>query len=327
MRRREFITLLGGAAIAWPLAARAQQPAMPVIGFLHSGSPGPYASRVAAFRRGLNKSGLVEGKNIAIEYRWAEGHYDRLPGLAADLVRRQASVIVAAGGVESAPAAKAATMTIPIVFAIGVDPIGLGLVTNLARPEGNITGLSSLTSELASKRLGLLNELAPASRSVAALVNPTNRGATSTVSELEAAGHALGRRIQVLNARNETEIDNAFETLANQRADALLVLPDPFFTSRIVQIVTSASRRALPVIYPAREYAEAGGLLSYGAAISDQYRELGVYTARILKGEKPSDLPVMQSTKFELVINLTTAKALGLEIPPMLLARADEVIE
>jgi putative tryptophan/tyrosine transport system substrate-binding protein len=326
MRRREFITLLGGAA-AWPVAARGRQPAMPVIGFLHSGSAAPYVGRMAAFHRGLGETGFVEGKNVAIEYRWAEGSYDRLPALASDLVRRSVSVIVAAGGITSAPAAKAATTTIPIVFTIAADPVAMGLVTSLARPEGNMTGVTWLSAALGAKRLGLLNEMAPNATVVALLLNPSIPSAATVVKEVQEAGRALRLQIQVLGARDVLEIDAALETLVRQGAKALLVQPDPIFTSRYMQIAALGTKLGIPAIYPSREYAEAGGIMSYGPDVSDEYRKAGVYTGRILKGARPADLPIQRPTKFELVINLKTAKALGFEIPPTVLARADEVIE
>jgi putative tryptophan/tyrosine transport system substrate-binding protein len=325
VRRREFITLLGGAA-TWPLAARAQQPAMPVIGFFHPASPDAVAHRVRAFRRGLKDTGYVEGENVAIEYRWAEGQYDRLQALAADLVRRQVAVIVAAGG--SGFAARAATTTIPIVFVSGEDPVGLGLVASLARPGGNLTGINFLAGELQAKRLELLRELVPGVVRVAVLVNPTNpTNAEGTVRDVEAAARALGLQIQVLNVSTSGEIDAAFATLVRERPDALFVGSDAFFNNRRVQLVHLASRHAVPATYAGRDFAVAGGLISYGADITDAYREVGVYAGRILKGAKPADLPVVQSSKFELVINAPTARMLGLTVPATLLARADEVIE
>ena len=327
MRRREFITALGGAAVAWSHGARAQQATMPVVGFLHSGSPAPYAGRVAAFRQGLVGAGFVEGKNLRIEYRWAEGRYDRLAAFAAELVERRVTVIVAAGGVHTAPAAKAATSTIPIVFAIGTDPVAQGLVASYAKPGGNVTGIASMTQELGTKRFGLLIEIISATASVGVLVNRANAAAKADAEQVAAAGRAQGHEVHVVRAISEAEIDSAFAALSQLNVNALLVQPDPFFTSRAAQIVALANRRALPAIYPAREYAEAGGMISYGADVRHQYRQTGAYTARILRGEKPAELPVVQPTKFELVVNLITAKALGLTVPPTLLARADEMIE
>jgi len=326
LKRRDFISLIG-AAVAWPLDARAQRPALPVIGFLHSGSPGPYAGRMAAFREGLSDTGFIEGKDVAIEYRWAEGNYERLPEMALDLTRRAVSVIVAAGGVTSAPAAKAATSTIPIVFAIGADPVATGLVTSLAKPGGNMTGVSFLTQALGAKRLGLLNVLAPSATVVALLVNPTNPAVAAAIREVEAAGRASGRQIHVFEARTPPEIDAAFESLGRQQVGTLLVLSDPFFTSRHDQIATLGTRAAIPAVYPSREYAEAGGIMSYGADVREEYRKVGVYTGRILRGAKPTDLPVQQPTKFELIVNLKTAKSLGLKISESFLLLADEVIE
>jgi putative tryptophan/tyrosine transport system substrate-binding protein len=323
-RRREVLTLLGGA-VAWPLAAGAQQ-AMPVVGFLHSGLPAPYAGRVAAFRQGLSEAGFVESRNLTIEYRWAEGRYERLPALASELVDRRVAVIVAGGGVHTAPAAKAATSTIPIVFASGVDPVAQGLVTSLARPGGNVTGISSMTTELGTKRFGLLSEMMPTG-DVGILLNRANVAAEEDAKEVQAAGAALGREVHVFYAANAQEIDRAFDALSQRHAKTLLVQPDPFFTSRAAQIVALANRRTLAAIYTSREFVEAGGIMSYGPDQRDQYRLTGLYTARVLKGEKPADLPVIRPTKFELVINVITAKALGLELPPTLLARADEVIE
>jgi putative ABC transport system substrate-binding protein len=327
MRRRTFITLLGGAA-AWPLAARGQQAAMPVIGFLHPGSPEAFANLVAVFRKGLSETGYLDGQNVTIDYRWAHNDYDQLSGLAADLVRRQVAVIVTPIGTASALAAKAATTTIPIVFSAGTDPVQAGLVTALNRPGGNVTGIVGLTAELGAKRLGLLHELLPGAARVAVLVNPKNRVSTETlIKDVQSAAATIGRQIEVYSASTNREIDTACASLEQKRADALMVGADPVFVDRRVQLATLAARHMLPAIAVARDFAEAGLLMSYGASNTDRYRQIGIYTGRILKGEKPADLPVMQSTRFELVINVQTAKLLGLDVPPMLLARADEVIE
>jgi putative ABC transport system substrate-binding protein len=327
MKRREFITLFGGAAAAWPLAARAQQPAaIPVIGFLRSTSIERAAQLVAAFRQGLKESGYIEGQNVAIEYRSAEGQYDRLPALAEDLVRRQVAVIVATGGDAPALAAKAATSTIPIVFT-GEDPIRAGLVASLSHPGGNLTGVNLLTSETGSKRLGLLRELVPKAATIAVLINPKTPGVERHLPDVQSAARTLGLQIRALNVTNESEIDAAFGALARERPDALLVNPDPFMNSRREQVVTLANHYRLPALYEWREFVEAGGLMSYGPSHTEPYRLIGTYTGRILKGAKPAELPVVQSTKFELVINLKTAKALGLTVPNTVLIAADEVIE
>jgi putative ABC transport system substrate-binding protein len=327
MRRREFITLLGGAAAAWPLAARAQQPKVPMIGYLHSGSPAPYAHLVAAFRESLKEAGYVEGTNAAIEYRWAEGRYDRLPALAADLVGRHVALLVAQGGDPPVLAAKSATATIPIVFTLSSDPIKLGLVGSLNRPGGNVTGFWLYTSLLGTKRLELMRQLFPANRSIAVLVNSHNPNVHIAMPDLQDAARALGQPISFVTASSETEIEAVFATLREQRMSALLVNTDPFFLARRDQFVSLAARYSVPTVYPWREAAAAGGLISFGANLADGYRQVGLYAGRILKGEKPADLPVVQPSKFELVINLKTARTLGLTIPPSVLAIADEVIE
>jgi putative tryptophan/tyrosine transport system substrate-binding protein len=327
MKRREFITLLGGIAAAWPLAVRAQQPAMPVIGFLHPASPDTIADRLRGFRQALKEAGYVEGENVAIEYRWAEEQIDRLPALAAELVRRRVAVIATAGGPTAAFAAKAATTTIPIVFVVNEDPVRLGLVASLARPGGNLTGINFLSGELVAKRLELLRELVRAVSRLAVLVNPSTGNAETIVKDLETAARAIGAQTQVFNASSGREIDTAFAALVGERPDALFVGPDPFFLSRRVQLVNLASRHAMPATYSTRDFAEAGGLMSYGTNLTDIYRQVGVYTGRILKGAKPVDLPVLQATKFELVINAQTARMLGLTVPDKLVALADEVIE
>jgi putative tryptophan/tyrosine transport system substrate-binding protein len=326
MRRRDFISLLGSAAVAWPVAARAQQPAMPVIGFLDGTSFAERADLMTAFRQGVHETGYVEGQNVAIEYRWAQGQYDRLPDLAADLVRRQVAVI-ATTDTTSAIAAKAATTTIPIVFTTGGDPVRDGLVASLNRPGGNVTGVSFLSATLAAKLLGLLHELLPGAERIAVLVDPNFPITEPFVSDVRAAASATRKQIEVLYAHTGRDIDTVFAGLAQKPIDALLVGPGPLFNNRRVQLVTLAAHHRVPAIYLQREAAEAGGLMSYGTSLTDAFRQAGLYTGRILKGEKPADLPVMQSTKFEFVINLKTAKTLGLTFPPGLLAIADEVIE
>ena len=327
MKRREFIAALGGAATGWPLAARAQQPAMPVIGFLEIRSPETIAERLRAFRQGLKETGYVEGENVAIDYRWAE-QIDRLPELAADLVRRKVAVIAAAAGFRTAMAAKGATTTIPIVFSVSEDPVKFDLVKSLARPDGNLTGINLQNLELTAKRLELLREMLPAAVRVAVLVNPANAtNAQVTLREVEAAGRAMGLQIQIFNAATSREIDAAFSAFARGRPDAVFVGQDAFFTGRRLQLANWAARHALPMTSGSRDICEVGGLMSYGTNIVDTYRQMAVYVGRILKGAKPADLPVEQSAKFELVINAQTARMFGLEIPPNLLARADEVIE
>jgi len=324
IKRRDFITLLGGAA-AWPLVARAQQPAMPVIGFVRSTSLSDSTQLVTAFRQGLKELGFVEGENVAIEYRWAEDQYDRLRTLVADLVDRKVAVIAANS--PSALAAKTATTTIPIVFTTGEDPMNLGLVTSLSRPTGNVTGVTFFGGALVAKQLELLHELLPQATVISVLVNPNFPGATFQLRDVQEAARTLGHTMHVLNASTGSEINTAFTTIAQQRSDALLVAGDPFFLSRVSQFVTLAARHAVPTIYAQREYVAGGGLISYGTSVTDAYRQVGVYVGRILRGAKPTDLPVVRATKFELVINLQTAKLLSLEVPPTLLARADEVIE
>jgi putative tryptophan/tyrosine transport system substrate-binding protein len=324
--RRKFLATLGGAA-AWPLAARAQQAAMPVIGFLNPTSPEALAEPMRGLRQGLKEAGYVESENVTIEYRWAENQVERLPALAAELVRRRVAAIVATGGVVSASAAKAATKTIPIVFNVADDPVRLGLVASLARPGDNVTGVSILAAELVSKRLELLHELVSGAVRVAVFANPSNPAADVTLSALEAAARAMGLQTQVLNASTSREIDAAFATFVSERPDALFVTGDPFFNSRRVQLVLLAAVHRVPATFALRDFAEAGGLMSYGASLRDAYRQVGIYVGRILKGAKPADLPVVQSSKFELVINHQTARILGLTVPPSLLATADEVIE
>jgi len=328
VNRREFITLLGSGAVAWPLVARAQQGAMPVIGFFDTHSPEATADRLRAFHRGLKESGYVEGENVVIAYRWAEGQNERLPELAAELVRRQVAVIATTGGTPSALAAKAATTTIPIVFAVPEDPVKLGLVASLARPGGNATGINFFNVEVAAKRLELLRELVPAAVHVAVLVNPTNVANTeATLRAVQLAGRAMGLQMQVVRASTSREIDAAFGTIVRERPDALFVGGDALFNSRRLQFALLAARHGLPATYPSRDYAVSGGLMSYGTDVTDAFRQVGAYTGRILKGAKPADLPVLQSNKFELVINHQTARILGLTVPDKLLVAADEVIE
>jgi len=326
MRRREFLAVIGGGLATWPYAARAQQP-MPVIGYLSSRSLGDSAALVAAFRKGLGEAGFIEGQNVAIEYRWAEGQYDRLPAQAADLARQGVAVLVTTGGEPSALAAKAATSTIPIVFTAGGDPVKIGLVRSLNRPGGNATGVSVLTTAPESKRLGLLHELVPGARTAAVLIDPNYREAEAQERELREAAGTLGQPIHIAYAKNDAELEQAFQTLVRQGADALLVGADPFFDTRRDRIVAFAAERRMPAVYQFREYVLAGGLMSYGVSLPEGYHQVGLYAGQILKGAKPADLPIVQSIKFEFVINLKTAKSLGLEIPAMLLARADEVIE
>jgi putative tryptophan/tyrosine transport system substrate-binding protein len=326
MKRRDFISLLGGAA-AWPVMARAQQAAIPVIGYLSAGSPETSAHLVTAFRKGLNESGYIEGGNVAIEFHWANNQFERLPDLAADLVRRGVAVIATTGGIEAALAAKATTTIIPIVFAVGGDPVQLGIVTSLSSPGGNVTGVTGMSAELSGKRVGLVHELAPKATSLAVLVNPATQSAESAVTDVKEAASTIGMQVVVLSATNSREIDVAFATFVQKRAAALLVASDPLFISRRVQLATLAVKHTVAAIFPFREDTEAGGLMSYGPNIADANRQAGVYTGRILKGEKPGDLPVLQPTKFEFIINLQTARILGIEVPPGLLAIADEVIE
>jgi putative ABC transport system substrate-binding protein len=327
MRRREFIAFLGGTAVAFPGSADAQQSAMPVIGLLNPASPEGSGDRLRGFRQGLKEAGFVESENVAIDYRWADNQFDRLPALAADLVRRRVAVIATIAP-PSIFAAKAATTTIPVVFVASQNPVELGLVTSLARPSGNLTGINFLSAEVAAKRLELLREVVPNATRVAVLVNPANPTTTaSTLKDVNAAARAIGLQIQVLNASTSRQINAAFATFERERPAALFVGGDPFFGSRIVQLVNLASRHAIPATYALREYAAAGGLMSYGTNLADAYRQAGVYAGRILKGAKVADLPVVQSSKFELVINAETARMLGVTVPPSLLARADEVIE
>jgi putative tryptophan/tyrosine transport system substrate-binding protein len=327
MRRRHFITLIGGAAATWPLATRAQQPVMPVLGFLDVGSQAVNAPLVAAFREGLGEVGYDEGNNVTIEYRWANGDYDRLPALAAELVRVPVAVLATGGGAAAARAAQTATKTIPIVFDAAGNPVELGMVESLNHPGGNMTGVNQMVEELASKEVGLIHELVPQAHVIAILVSPQYPSTDAIVKSTRAAANALGCDLQILNAASEQDIDTAFSSLARPRVGALFVAPNPFFYNRRDRIIELAARHAIPALYVRREFAAAGGLISYGTSLTDTYRQVGIYAGRILKGDKPADLPVVQSTKFELVINLKTAKVLGLNIPPKLQALADEVIE
>jgi len=331
MKRREFITLIGGAAAAscasWPRAAGAQQATMPLVGFLHPGSPEATAKFLAGFRKGLGETGYFEGRNVAIEYRWGHGESDRLPELATDLINRRATVMVTPGGVAAALAAKAATATIPIVFVVGTDPVEAGLVVSLNRPSGNVTGISSMNSGLGAKQLGLLHQLLQRDARFAVLVNPGNPRIQSVMTDVQAAAAAMGQQLEILTATTRRDISPAFSDAVRKRADALLIIADPLFASRPVQLATLAARHAIPAIYALREFAEVGGLMSYGSSFTDLFRQAGTYTGRVLKGEKPADLPIVQATKFELVINLQTAEALGIDVPATLLALADEVIE
>jgi putative ABC transport system substrate-binding protein len=327
IERRKFLATLGGAAVGWPLAARAQQPAMPVIGYLHIGTSAESRDRVTAFHRGLKELGFVEGRNVAVEYRWADNQLDRLPELATDLIQRGVAVIAAPAGADTTRVVKGLTTTIPIVFSTGVDPVQTGLVRSLNQPGGNATGVADVAVGVVGKRLGLLHELLPGAVRFALLVTPGFRAGESTIAEVESATAAIGRQIEVLSATTNLDIDAAFARLAQKRADALLVAPQILFSTRRVQLVTLAARHAVPTMYYQREFVEAGGLMSYGSSIIDRERQLGVYTGRILKGEKPTDLPILRAVKFEFVINLQTTKTIGLDVPPTLVARADEVIE
>jgi putative ABC transport system substrate-binding protein len=326
MKRRDFITFLGGATMAWPLAARAQQPAMPVIGVLDFGWPERRTNLLAGFHKGLNETGYIEGRNVAIEFRWAQNDNARLADFAADLVRRQVAVIATTAGTP-ALAARAATTTIPIVFNTAGDPVQMGLVASLNRPGGNVTGVANLHMQLAAKRLGFLHELLPRATRLAVLVNPNSRNAQSEIADARARASAIGRELDAVTASTSHEIDIAFASLVQKRTDGLLVGPHTFFLDRRAQLLTLAARHALPTIFGFREFAEAGGLMSYGSSLGDQYRQIGIYAGRILKGERPADLPVVQASKFEFVINVQTAKTLGIDVPPTLLALADEVIE
>jgi putative tryptophan/tyrosine transport system substrate-binding protein len=327
MHRRSVLTLLGASAAAWPLAARAQQPAMPVVGYLYPGTPETSANLIAAFRKGLRETDYVEGRNVAIQFRFAQNEFERLPELAADLVRRRVAVIATPGSTPATLAAKAATTTIPIVFQIGGDPVQAGLVASLNRPGGNVTGVTSMNGDIEAKRVGLMHELLPRATRFAVLVNPNNPNVAPLTRDVQAAAAAIGRQIEVLTAGTNRDIDAAFSSLVQKRADALLVSAERLFFDRRAQILTLAAHHRVPAIYPWRENAEAGGLMSYGASVADDFRQVGIYVGRILKGEKPADLPIMRASKFEFVINLQTARTLGIEVPPTLLALADEVIE
>jgi ABC-type uncharacterized transport system substrate-binding protein len=328
IRRREFITLIGGTAVAWPLAARAQQPAMPVIGYLHSGSLETSAPYLIAFRKGLSDTGFVEGRNVAIEYHWAEGHYERMPKVAADLVRRKVAVIATPGNLPGTRAAKAATSTIPIVFGVAEDPVKAGLVASLNRPAGNATGINFFTGELLAKRLALLHELIPSAKRVAVFINPSDPPRAEVLrSDVQAAASDIGVQLQILDPSTSRGIDAAFAELVREGAEALFVGPDGFYNSRRVQLANMAAHHSIPTVFAVREYVEAGGLMSYGSNLTDALRQAGAYTGRILKGAKPADLPVVQASKFELVINHQTARMLGLTVPDKLLVAADEVIE
>jgi putative ABC transport system substrate-binding protein len=327
LRRRDFIAALSCGAIGWPLAARAQQPAMPVIGFLSSGSPKAYASRVAGFRKGLNESGYIDGQDVAIEFRWAQGQYDRLPLFAAELVQQKVAVIVTSGGDVAALSAKAATSSIPILTVSGSDPVKSGLIASFNRPGGNITGASFVATELETKRLEILKDVVPTAAVIGILMNPANPAAESRSQDLQTAARTLKRNIHIVSASSESDLETAFATLIQQQAGALLVSTDSLFTGQRDRLVSLAARHALPTIYAWREFVEAGGLVSYGPIINEVYRQVGLYTGRILKGEKPADLPFVRPVKFELVINLKTANALGLTVPRLILALADEVIE
>jgi ABC-type uncharacterized transport system substrate-binding protein len=327
MNRRKFITLLGGAAAAWPFPARPQQPAMPVIGFLHSGTAAAFAAQLAAFQQGLKEGSYVVGQNVAIEYRWAEGKVDRLPELAADLVRRKVNVIAAVGGPPSNLAAKNATTTIPVVFNTGADPVKMGLVTNVRQPGGNVTGITWFAEELGAKALSLLRDLVPGAKTVGLMVNPTNPETPRRLADAVAAARTLGLTMEVVHAATPPDIDKAFGSLSERRVGALLLGADAFYGNHIQKLVSLAARHKMPAMYYRREFAEAGGLASYGASNIDAYRQVGVYVARVLKGEKPGELPVMQAAKFEFVLNLKTARALGIDVPMAFSAAADEIIE